>query len=139
MPITYHADLPTGASARPPSFSFYWAALAITVVALLCLVAVCGARNGRGLMDAWMLVMLLCMVALAMSLPMLVPRWARRRAGRVVVASALGSVSFVGFGFASDEYRSRPSRAPAAAHGVALPAATVRKDTTTPAADEGRR
>jgi hypothetical protein len=127
------ADRPTGASPRPPSYRFYWMALAFAVGALVSLVAVHGVRSGKGLMDAWLLVMLLCLVALAISLPMLVPRWARRRAARVAVVSALGvAISFVGFGFAHDEYQARmaarQSSAQPGAHGGALPGASAVED-----------
>jgi amino acid transporter len=145
MPITSSfADVPTDAPTPPPSYRFYWLALAIAVGALLFLVAVYGVRSGKGLEDAWMFANLLCLATLAISLAMLVPRSMRQRAGRVAVASALGLiVSFVGFGLAHDESKARmtagQSRARPAAHGVALPGTAVIEDEATPSADERRR
>jgi hypothetical protein len=138
------AGVQTDAPTPPPSYRFYCLALATAVGAVLLLVAFYGVRSGRGLEDAWILANLLCLDALAISLVMLLPRWAWRGARRVAVASALGLiVSFVGFGLAHDENKTRmtagQSRARPAAHGVALPGTAVIEDEATPSADERSR
>jgi hypothetical protein len=116
------ADVPTNTSTPPPSYRFYWLALATAVGALLFVVAFYGVRSGRGLEDAWLVANLLCLNALAISLVMLLPRWAWQGARRLAVASALGLiVSFVGFGLAHDENKARAtiqSHAHAGNHAV---------------------
>ena len=73
MPTSPHFAAPPGAS-PPPSYRSYWAALAIAVGALVSLVAVYGVRSGKGLLDAWALVMLLSLVALARAVRPAPPR-----------------------------------------------------------------
>jgi hypothetical protein len=141
MSMTFRPDLP--AEAPPRRFrAFYWTAFAIGAAALFCVIGVYGVRSGRGLLDAWLYGFLMCLAALAITLPMLLHRPSRRQAGRAAMVSALGLVvTFVGFGFAHDENQARMAarRAPAAAHGVALPGASVIESEATPSADESRR
>jgi hypothetical protein len=114
------ADPPARDRPRPPSHRFYWAVLAIGLVALLALVTVHGLRKGIGLEDAWLLVLVLCTFALPNALVALLFRSLRQAAKRLAAVSAMGLVvSFVGFGFSHDANKARISDEQRAARALA--------------------
>jgi 4-amino-4-deoxy-L-arabinose transferase-like glycosyltransferase len=85
-----------------------WTGLASALGVLLSFVSFGGTKDGVGLEHTWLLILVLCLIALPISLLTLISRPPPRLAKRVALASAIGIVvSFVSFGLTHDANTAR--------------------------------